>query len=263
MFRFMHRHFLVLVLAAIPVAFSGNSWAQPETTPQTPTEQARPKHVERVEADRPAPASSPNSYHGKPFTLDVVAGYQGTDLTTFRSSFGANIFTAAQVIPSQYSGPTTELGFAWRFYALSLGLRGGVAWLNSSTTPDTLELYNMDAEVGLKLPFDRVELSLLFAGGYSVIGGLSDLLHGLGEGLDIDGANLRFTVALDYYFSPQFSIGARGKAEALFLARHGVALRSIPDQLSSFDAAQTALLAGSGTSVGSALSLTVGPAFHF
>jgi hypothetical protein len=261
MLHSVHRRFLVFMLAAVSVAFSGNSWAQPETTP--PPEQARPKHVERVEADRAAATpSSPNSYHGEPFTLDVVAGYQGTDLTTFRSSYGASLFTA-NVIPSQLSGPTTELGFAWRFYALSLGLRGGVAWLNSSATPDTLELYNVDAEVGLKLPFDRVELSLLFAGGYSVIGGLSDLLHGLGEGLDIDGANVRFTVALDYYFSPQFSIGARGKAEALFLARHGVALRSLPDQLSSFDSAQTALLAGSGTSVGSALSLTVGPAFHF
>jgi hypothetical protein len=104
---------------------------------------------------------------------------------------------------------------------------------------------------------------LLLGGGYAVMGGLSDLLHGLGEGLDIDGANARIGLGLDYYFSNEFSVTARTTAELLFLARHGVALRDVPNQLTSFDAAERGLLAGSGSSVGTALTISAGPAFHF
>jgi hypothetical protein len=96
-----------------------------------------------------------------------------------------------------------------------------------------------------------------------VIGGVSDLVHGLGEGIDIDGANARFSLALDYYFSNEFSVGARATAELLFLARHGVALRDVPNQLTSVDAAESGLLAGSGSSVGTALCISAGPGFHF
>jgi hypothetical protein len=253
--------YVTSALAAVPLVVATNGWAQPNSVTESPP--AHPRTTTRVESDQGGSAPSvPNSYHGEPFTLDVAGGWQSTDLTTFRGSLGARAFTAS-IIPSQFSGPTAELGFGWRFYALSLGLRGGVAWLNSNN-PDTLQLYNINAELGLKLPFERVEVSLLFGGGYSVMGGLSDLLHGLGEGLDIDGANVRFAVSVDYYFSKYFSIGARGMAQALFLARHGVALRDIPNQVTSgFDSAQTTLLAGSGTSAGSALSLTVGPGVHF
>jgi hypothetical protein len=260
MLRSSHRRFAALVLAAAPLAVATSGWAESNIPSDGSPERARPA---RVEADQAASTpSTPTSYQAEPFTIDATAGYQSTDLTTFRGSLGARAFTAS-VIPSQLSGPTAQLGFGWRFYALSLGLRGGVAWLDSNAAPNTLTLYDVDAEIGLKLPFERIEVSLLFGGGYSVIGGLSDLLHGLGQGLDIDGANLRFAVGVDYYFSRYFSIGARGTAQALFLSRHGVALRDIPNQVASFDSAQSALLAGDGTSVGSALSLTAGPGFHF
>ncbi len=138
-----------------------------------------------------------------------------------------------------------------------------MAWLGADSIQSTLDLYSIDAELGLKLPFDRLELSLVFAGGYSVIGGLSDLVRDLGAGLDVDGANARFALGLDYYFSNEFSVGARAAAELLFLARHGVALRDVPNQLTSLDAAQGGLLAGSGSSVGTALNISAGPAFHF
>jgi hypothetical protein len=260
MLRSMHSRFAVLALTVGFLSVATNGRAESNVPSGGSSE---PAPARRVESDRSVERpSTPTSYQAKPFTLDATAGYQSTDLTTFRGSLGARQFTAS-VIPSRLTGPTAQLGFGWRFYALSLGLRGGVAWLNGNTEYDSMKLYDIDAELGLKLPFERVEVSLLFGGGYSVIGGLSDLLHGVGEGLDIDGGNLRFALAVDYYFSRYFSIGARGTAQALFLARHGVALRQIPDRLASFDSAQTALLAGPGTSVGSALSLTAGPGFHF
>jgi hypothetical protein len=234
-------------------------WADVEGAPPAAAPQKR--HV--VQADQPPTDSgSPTSYHGKPFSLDAAVGWQTADLTTFRSSLDARSFTA-NVIPTALSGPSAQLGFGARLYALTLGVRGGVAWLNGDPQGNTLELYSVDAEVGLKIPFDRLELGLLFAGGYSVMGGLSDLVHGLGSGLDIDGANARFSLGLDYYFSNQFSIGGRAAAELLFLARHGMALRDVPNQLTSVDGVQNGLLAGSGSSVGTALTFSVGPAFHF
>jgi len=235
-----------------------DSGGAPETPAQRP--RARPR---AVQADRGTTESgSPTTYHGEPFTIDGVVGWQSADLATFQSSIDARSFTA-NLIPRALSGPSAQLGFGARFYSLTLGIRGGVAWLGSDSLPSSLELYSIDAEVGLKMPFDRIELALLFGGGYAVMGGLSDLLNGLGEGLDIDGANARIGLGLDYYFSNEFSVAARTTAELLFLARHGVALRDVPNQLTSFDAAERGLLAGSGSSVGTALTISAGPAFHF
>lgn len=248
-----------LALAVVTTAISANCRAEPEPSPENAPSAPRGHTDKGRVVEEPA---SPTSYHGEPFTLDGTIGWESADLTTFRSSLGARSFTA-DVIPAQLSGPAAQLGFGVRFYSLTIGIRGGVAWLGGDTLQDPAKLYSADAEVGLKIPFDRLELSLLFAGGYSVIGGLSDLVSGLGEGLDVDGANARFSVALDYYFSNAFSVGARGTAEVLFLARRGVALRDLPDQVTSVDAAESGLLAGSGSSVGAALSLSAGPAFHF
>jgi hypothetical protein len=249
-----------LALAVASIAASANCRAETESSPEAPAPApAHPADKDRVVA---AEQASPTSYHGKPFTLDGTIGWESADLTTFQSSLGARSFTA-NVIPAQLSGPAAQIGFGVRFYSLTLGIRGGVAWLGGDKLQDPAKLYSADAEVGLKIPFDRLELSLLFAGGYSVIGGLSDLVNGLGAGLDVDGANARFSVGLDYFFSNSFSVGARAAAEVLFLARRGVALRDVPNQVTSIDNAESGLLSGSGSSVGAAVNLSAGPAFHF
>ena len=249
-----------LALAGAVVALTTPCRAEGNGSPdETPPPQRR--HVVRSDRGVSEPGS-PTSYHGKPWAVDAAVGWQTANLTTFKSSLEAQSFTGG-IIPTSLSGPSAQLGFSGRLYALTLGLRGSVAWLDASSTASTLELYSIDAELGLKLPFDRLELSLLFGGGYSVIGGLSDLARDVGSGLNVDGANARLALALDYYFSREFSVGARATAEVLFLARHGVALRDIPNQLTSLDAANSPALGGSGSSIGTALNISAGPAFHF
>ena len=251
--------FVTSVVATLTVATSADCRAEEPNTPPT-TERT---HTRAVEADKAASEpSSPTSYHGKPFTFDGTIGWESADLTTFRSSLGARSFTA-DVIPAQLSGPSAGLGFGFRLYSLTLGVRGGVAFLDNPSIHDPLELYSVDAEVGLKIPFDRIELSLLAGGGYSVIGGLSDLVSGLGAGLNVDGANARLAIGLDFYFSNEFSIGGRATAELLFLGRRGVALRDIPNRVTTVDGVENGLLAGSGSTIGTALNFSVGPAFHF
>ena len=259
----MFRFSLFLTASALAtgaLAVAANCRAEAAAPPEAAPHPAPPPtaHADRVESE----PASPTSYHGNPFTLDAIVGWQSADLATFRSSVGARSFTA-NIIPTALSGPTAQLGFGFRFYSLTVGLRGGVAWLGSGSLPNPLELYSADAEVGLKIPFDRLELSLIASGGYSVMGGLPDLVQGLGQGLNIDGANARFGVGLDYYFSNGFSVTARATGALLFLARRGVALRDVPNQVTSFDAAESGLLAGSGSSVGTSFDISAGPAFHF
>jgi len=230
--------------------------AEPATTGVTVV------HARDVKADQPSSSSgSPTTWHGEPFTFDAAVGYETANLTTFRSSLGAQSFSA-NIIPTSVTGPSIDFGLGARFYVLTFGLRGGVAFLGAETQ-NPLQLYSVDAELGLRLPFDKVEAYLVFGGGYSVIGGLSDAIQGLSQGINVDGANLRVGLGADYFFSKYFSVGVRATAEVLFLARHGVALRDIPNSVTSFDSAQSTLLSGSGSTVGTDLDFTVGPGLHF
>ncbi|HEX4473575.1 MAG TPA: hypothetical protein VH142_00785 [Polyangiaceae bacterium] len=238
--------------------------APPETepAPEPAANGVTVVHTKDVKADEASSSSgSPTTWRGEPFTLDAAFGYETADLTTFRSSLGAHSFTA-NIIPSSITGPSIDFGVGARLYALTFGLRGGVAFLGGDTQ-NPLQLYSVDAELGLRIPFDKVEAYLVLGGGYSVIGGLSDAIQGLSQGINVDGANLRLGLGVDYFFSKYFSVGVRATAEVLFLARHGVALRDLPNTVTSFDSAQSQLLSGSGSTVGTDLDFTVGPGLHF
>ena len=64
---------------------------------------------------------------------------------------------------------------------------------------------------------------MLVAGGYSTFGGMGDMVDGLGEGLDVNGVNVRGGLGFDYYLSRELSLRAEGTSEVLFLSREGVA----------------------------------------
>src|SRR5690349_1691656 len=96
----------------------------------SPAEAPPPPQRRAVQTDRGASEpAGPTSYHGNPFTVDGAVGWQSADLTTFRTSLEAQSFSG-NIIPTSLSGPSASLGFAGRFYALTLGVRGSVAWLD-------------------------------------------------------------------------------------------------------------------------------------
>jgi hypothetical protein len=100
----------------------------------------------------------------------------------------------------------------------------------------------------------------VFGVGYSVFGGLGDALSGIGQGLDIDGGNLRLGFGLDYFLTNTWSIGVRATGELLFLSRTGVPIRDLAraQSVSTVREARTRLAEGEGTSAGTAFSITIG-----
>jgi hypothetical protein len=128
-----------------------------------------------------------------------------------------------------------------------------------------LQLYSIDAELGVRIPIVRFEPYLLVGGGYSAFGGLDDAISGVGQGLAVDGANVRAGLGLDFYVIPLLSLGARFTGELLFLSRPGVPIRDLAtaQQVNTVGEAKARLLEADGSSIGTALNFTVGPALHF
>jgi hypothetical protein len=106
----------------------------------------------------------------------------------------------------------------------------------------------------VRFQLGRVEPHLLFGGGYSTFGGLDNAIDGVRAGLDIDGANLRAGLGLDWFATPELSIGARGTAEALFLSRRAVPIRDLarPREVGTLSEARARILEAEGSTAGAA-----------
>jgi hypothetical protein len=205
----------------------------------------------------------------KPFWIDTGVGWQRVGFTTVhvrRSADGDPL--TADLVPDVASGPMAHVGVGGRIRYFTLGIDGSVSFLegvSSRSADGSLQLYSIDAQLGLRFPFARVEPYLQLAVGYSVFGGLGDAIQGLGRGLDVDGANARIALGLDYFVSPNVAIGARSTFEFFFLARRGQSVRdlSTAQSVNTIGEARARLLQGDGSSIGSAFGVTIGPSLHF
>jgi len=228
---------------------------------------AQPRKDERVRAAPEDKTPIPSSTIA---WVDTGLGFERVDLTTVhvqRDPQGGDTLTG-DLVPATLTGPALSLVFGLRWLVLSFGARLGVAFFNDSSpdrTDGASQLYSIDAELGLRIPAGRLEPYLMLGAGYSVFGGLGDAINGVGQGLDIDGANMRLGLGLDYFVTRTWSVGARVSGELLFLARSGVPIRDLarPEQVSTLGEAKARLLEGDGSSAGTALALTIGPGLHF
>lgn len=254
--------------AASPVSEQGvaSSSSEPrvaEVGPE-PGVGARPRRDRVVEAEeKPIIPSSTI------FWIDSGLGWERVGLTTLRvrRDIGGDVLTG-DLVPSVLSGPMVQLGFGLRWLVLSFGARIGASFFDDSSpdrTDGTSQFYNVDAELGFRIPAGRLEPHIVLGAGYSRFGGLDDAIRGVGQGLDIDGANLRLGLGLDYFVTRNWSIGARVAGEVLFLSRSGVPLRDLasPQQVSTIGEAKSRLLEGEGSSAGTSFALTIGPGVHF
>lgn len=201
--------------------------------------------------------------------LDGGFGWQRLDLTTFHVQ-RAQDSTAltADLAPRVAGGPALNGGLGVRLSVLTIGARLGATFFDSTASDQqdgSLQLYSINLELGLRVPIGRLEPYLVLGGGYSVLGGLGDAFTGLGEGLDIDGANGRLGLGLDYFMSPHVSLGIRATGEVLFLSRSGVPLRDLaaPETVNTVGEAKARTLEGDGSSIGTLIGVTIGPGLHF
>lgn len=216
------------------------------------------------EPSRPRDEVRPMNTHGY---LNGGIGYGAVDLTTFVAEKRANGFTA-ELLPTAAGGPAADLGVGLRVSTLTLGVRGRVIALQDSEAERTVgghQLWNLDAELGLRVPFGRIEGHLMIAGGYSKFGGLNDALRGAKRGVDIDGANARLGLGVDYFVSQALSLGVRGAAGVLFLSRSAIPLRELAymEEVGTISEAEARVLEGDGTTVGTSYQIVAGPGVHF
>jgi hypothetical protein len=138
-------------------------------------------------------------------------------------------------MPTKLQGPSARLGLGARLSAVSLGVVGSIA----AFSPDerfemnSLYLWSVDGELGFHL-FSGVDVDpyLLLGAGYSSLDGVENAVPGAQGAYRVRGYNARGGIGVDYYPTEALSIGALGRA-----------------------------LQGNGSSIGTAYSIVVGPAF--
>jgi Outer membrane protein beta-barrel domain len=253
---------VVLALAVAPATAASAFAARPEPATRASASPAKDDAVRERESESPVPALSI-------LWLEGGAGWERVGLTTLRvrRDSGGEALTG-DLVPDSLSGPMVSFGVGVRWMVLTLGVRVGAAFFDDSS-PDrsdgTSQLYSIDGELGFRIPAGRVEPYFVMGAGYSRFGGLDDAIQGVGRGLDIDGANLRLAFGLDYFMTRTWSLGARVTGGLLFLSRAGVPLRQLatPEQVSTLGQAKERLLEGEGSSAGTSIAVTFGPAMHF
>jgi len=109
-------------------------------------------------------------------------------------------------------------------------------------------LWTLNGEVGVRIPYGNLEPYASLGGGYASVGGLE---VGAAD-VDISGWNVRAAAGLDWYLSNTFSVGANLSGDLLLLSRGAVG-----------GAAGDSVYASSGSSVGSAVTLTAVAGLHF
>lgn len=123
------------------------------------------------------------------------------------------------------AGPAFSLGAGIRLLILELGARLRYNALSA------FNLWQANAEIGLKIPVGALDLLLAAHGGYSFVGSLDDANKATStsaptsnDAVKIRGFNAGADVALDYYLTRNFSVGVGGLADFLYLNRPAVAI---------------------------------------
>ncbi len=228
-----------------------------------PSEGPRPERDQPKSAPEPA-TPNPMATH---VYLNGGVGYGGAALDTFEAQASAERFSAG-LFSTKSAGPSADLGVGLRLSILTLGLRASLIALQDPSAAETVggtDLWSVDGEIGFHIPTGRLEPSFVLAGGYSRFGGLGQAIAGAGRGLDIDGANARVGLGLDWFATQHFSLGARATAEALFQSRRAVPLRDLTtmQEVATLSDAKKRALQADGTSLGTAYTIVIGPGLSF
>jgi hypothetical protein len=172
-----------------------------------------------------------------------------------------------QIKNTDAAGPAFSLGAGVRFVILVLGARLRHNALSS------FNMWQINAEAGLKIPVSSFDILFGLHGGYSFVGRLGDAgvatntsTPASTDAVSIRGFNAGVDVAFDYYVSPLFSVGVGILGDFLFLNRPPVdkpaGFASLtPDQQAAID--NDPVYQKSGTSAGLQLAGGLRLGLHF
>ncbi len=147
------------------------------------------------------------------FWLNGEIGGAYTNMAQFSSD-------SLQIEKTSAGGPMFGLAAGLRFVILTLGARLRYNALSS------FNLWQINGELGFKLPIKSVDILIGGHGGYSFVGSLGDATLATNtsvptekDRVSIRGANAGLDVGFDYYVSPTFSVGVGLFGDILFLNR--------------------------------------------
>ena len=121
------------------------------------------------------------------------------------------------------AGPAFSVGAGIRLLVLVLGARLRYNALSA------FNMWQANAEVGLKIPIRSFDFLLNVHGGYSWVGSLGDANKATdtstptsNDAVSIRGFNAGLETGLDYYITPLFSVGLGALADFLYLNRPAI-----------------------------------------
>ena len=161
---------------------------------------------------------------------------------------------------------SSDLGAGIRYVLLVAGVRAKYNVLSA------FNMWQVNGEVGLKIPIDSLDLLVGVHGGYSFVGSLGDgtvassdnsATPSNNDAVKIRGFNAGLDLGVDYYLTKNFSVGGGVFGDFLYLKRPPV---SKPDGLTAEQSAaldSSDLYQKSGTSAGMQLGAAVRIGGHF
>lgn len=198
---------------------------------------------------------------GRSFELFWIDSYLGGSYIDMRQFSSDKL----QLEKASAAGPMFALGAGVRLVVLVLGVRAKYNALSA------FNMWQLNGEIGFKIPISQVDLLFGIHGGYSFVGSLGDGTVSAGsnatptnaDAVKVRGFNAGLDLAFDYYVSPTFSVGAGFFADGLFLNRPPVdkPVGLTAEQSAALDA--DPLYQQSGTSAGLQLGGALRLGLHF
>jgi hypothetical protein len=189
--------------------------------------------------------------------IDATAGGSYVNMRQFSAS-------TLSIDKTSAGGGAFSLGAGLRFVIFYVGARARYNALSA------FDMWQFNAEAGLKIPVGSLDVLLGLHGGYSLVGGLDSVTGGANSSAASDAAPKGFNggldFALDYYVTKNFSIGGGILGDFLYLKRPQL---DKPPGFSSLPAAEqqqitnSPLYKQSGTAAGLEVSGGLRLGLHF
>jgi hypothetical protein len=199
---------------------------------------------------------------GRNFELVWVDAYLGGSYANMRQFSSETL----QIEKASSGGPMIALGAGVRFVLLVLGVRAKYNALSA------FNMWQLNGEVGFKIPIEKFDLLIGAHGGYSFVGSVGEGTVTAGssstpsnnDAVKIRGFNAGLDVALDYYITKNFSLGAGIFGDFLYLKRPPVDRPAgITQEMIDADPEAKSLYEKSGTSGGMLLGGALRIGGHF
>lgn len=234
----------------------------PPMDPNAPGAPGSPASPEGATAQRLNEAESADS--GRNFEILWVDAHIGASYIDMRQ-FSSDTLAIEK---ANSGGPMFSLGAGIRYVLLVAGVRAKYNVLSA------FNMWQVNGEIGLKIPIDSFDLLIGAHGGYSFVGSLGDGTVAASDtsatptnkdAVKIRGFNAGLDLGVDYYITKNVSVGAGVFGDFLYLKRPPVAK---PDGLTAEQSAAldaNDLYQKSGTSAGMQLggALRIGGHFGF